>query len=596
MAETLAHRQELCVLVYILGLNDGHLATAALLRDGTITACASEERFTRRKNAYGFPRNAARFVLDLAGISGDELDLVVLAWKNPVLLSVYESGGISTGGSKLFLKAGAFYQNNICRNLPKLAWSYEKGRHAYQSLFGRLSNRKRAELVSTYLGVKMEKVLLADHHVCHAYAAYYGSGLDGDMLVFTLDGEGDYCCATVNRFSRHDNELLAYTPNYRSIGMLYQYVTKYLGMKPLEHEHKVMGLAPYASTEQTRKSYKAIKELFQLRPDLTFDSPVSSLVLYPYLRNKLEGHRFDGIAGAVQQLTEELVSKWVSDGVRQTGIRQVAVGGGVFLNVKVNMLLNELSEIDRIFFCPSPGDESTALGAAYYGYSVLGHKDCKPLKELYLGPEYRDEDVLVVLRKLCPPDKYSIENFHDMESVVADLLLENKIVARFNGRMEWGARALGNRSILANPYNRELIREINDAVKMRDFWMPFAPTILEPKDEKYLLNPKKTPAPYMVLAFRTTQQGRKDLGAALHPYDYTVRPQVLYSGWNESYRAIVTKFEEKTGIGAVLNTSFNLHGEPIVCSPEDAIHTMENSGLKYLAIGNYLVTKMVSNI
>jgi len=263
------------------------------------------------------------------------------------------------------------------------------------------------------------------------------------------------------------------------------------------------------------------------------------------------------------------------------------------MNVKLNLKIMEMPEVRKFFVFPSCGDESLAIGAAYYGYEQVckdkgKNVDIEPLGDLYKGPEYSNEYIENVLKK----ESGIVYSFFDnIEEKIVELLTKKEIVARFAGRMEWGARALGNRSILADASNYEVVKIINEMIKQRDFWMPFAPTILKEREDDYIVNPKKVPAPYMILAFNSKEKAKKDLVAAMHPYDYTLRPQILEKEENEKYYKIIKIFEEMTGMGGILNTSFNLHGYPIVCSPEDAIHVFKNSGLKYLALENWLVKK-----
>jgi carbamoyltransferase len=214
----------------------------------------------------------------------------------------------------------------------------------------------------------------------------------------------------------------------------------------------------------------------------------------------------------------------------------------------------------------------------------------EPLGPIYLGPAYGESEIDAALRKFG--EKYSIraEGAGDIGATIAELLHKNKVVARFDGRLEFGARALGNRSILANPSDPSNTRKINDMIKMRDFWMPFAPSILSEREADYILNPKRIPAPYMIMTFNTTDK-RRDIQAAIHPSDFTVRPQVLVKTHNPKYWSIIDRFADFAGIGAILNTSFNLHGEPIVATPEDALSTFVRSGLEYLALGDRLVQK-----
>jgi carbamoyltransferase len=323
---------------------------------------------------------------------------------------------------------------------------------------------------------------------------------------------------------------------------------------------------------------------------LAFRSRYRSDLFPLYLERNLRGHRFDAVAGSLQKHTEALLTALVSNAIHVTGVRRVGLAGGVFMNVKANMLVAQMPEVEDLFIFPSCGDESTAIGSAYWAYfHTQGHRPA-PLLNLYLGPAY-DDEVSQFMEVQKRDEKYQVKKPDCIEERVADLLAQGKVVARFKGRMEWGARALGNRSILAHPSNPDIIRVINEQVKNRDFWMPFAPSILEERAHDYIVNSKNIPAPYMILAFESTELARRELRAAMHPYDYTLRPQIVKQEWNPSYHRLLKAFEERTGIGGILNTSFNLHGEPIVCTPADAFRVFDCSGLEYLAIGEYLIRK-----
>jgi carbamoyltransferase len=309
---------------------------------------------------------------------------------------------------------------------------------------------------------------------------------------------------------------------------------------------------------------------------------------YDYLSKLLELKRFDAVCAGLQRFTEEMLTTWVSNCIEKTGIRKLALSGGVFMNVKVNQAIMNLPEVDSLFIYPSCGDETNAMGAAYWAYAQ--HADAgtmAPLDNLYLGRTFDDDDIAKVLKDT---DGLEWEYFEDVESEAARLLNEGQVVARFKGRGEFGARALGNRSIMGDPCRDGVIREINDMIKSRDFWMPFAPSMVPEAAEQYLINKKKIDAPYMILAFDTTED-RGDLPAALHPYDFTARPQVVTKQMNPDYHRLIQEFRKRTGRGVILNTSFNLHGFPIVDTPEDAIDVLKNSGLRYLALGNYIVRK-----
>lgn len=275
----------------------------------------------------------------------------------------------------------------------------------------------------------------------------------------------------------------------------------------------------------------------------------------------------------------------------------MVLSGGIFHNVKANMCIGLLPEVETLTICTSPGDESTAIGAAYWGYE----QEClrrnipfepQPLENLYLGPEYSEAEIEHSIVRFRGQELVcSVERSERIEGCIAELLAAGNVVARFDGRMEFGARALGNRSLLAHPTDRQVINVLNHQIKNRDFWMPFACTILREKQHDYVHNPKCLPAPYMVLAFTTTPRAQVELAAAMHTADHTMCPQILDKATNPGYYEVLKKFEARTGIGGVLNTSCNLHGEPIVCSPDDALATFRRSGLRHLAIGNFLLSK-----
>ena len=252
----------------------------------------------------------------------------------------------------------------------------------------------------------------------------------------------------------------------------------------------------------------------------------------------------------------------------------------------------ELPQVTNLQIFPSCGDESTAIGACYWGYKKMaGDFNPRPLSNLYLGNSYSNREIETFIKKHELGKKYRVRRLDNIQKEIVLLLSEYKIVARLAGRMEWGARALGNRSVLANPSRQKTISDINKRIKGRDFWMPFTPTILKEREKDYIVNPKQIAAPYMVLAFDSTPLAQRELIACLHPCDLTVRPQVLEKKVNPPYYKIIKEFEKLTGIGGVLNTSLNLHGQPLVSSPEDALYTFENSDLNYLVLEDHLISK-----
>src|SRR3989344_1482890 len=587
----------------VLGINSSHCATACVLINGKIVACISEERLTRIKNQSGLPVNAVKEVLNEAKLKANDIDSVAFS---------FEDMAINTGYS--VLDAGEKDSWRLSNPLFPLVWKIKEwmlakipsSRNAYiflQEVFYKnfMFPKMKEGLLSTFekkTGISKEKVMFVDHHTAHAYTAYYGSSeyWKDKKLILTLDAMGDGVCATVSIGENEKVKRIATTSFGNSIGDLYAYVTRYLGMKMGEHEYKVMGIAPYASQKYVDKVYEKIKDwVWVNKNELTFGTKVFSHVFYKFLDKPFRNERFDNISGAIQKLTEKVIVDWVSAAIKKTKISDVVCAGGVFMNVKVNQKIMEMAHARNLFIFPSCGDESTAVGSAYYVYEKEKNKNknlpgIKPITNLYWGLEYSDAYISKILKRK-EFKHYKVERVGDMEKRIAKMISERKIVARFKGKMEWGARALGNRSILTHPQNMEGIRDINEQIKSRDFWMPFACSIILERMKKYLVNPKNINGPYMILAYNTNKEGAVKLRAAIHQYDFTARPQEVRREFNPDYYRLILEFEQLTGIGAVLNTSFNLHGYPIVCSPEDALYVFENSGLEYLALENYLVSK-----
>jgi carbamoyltransferase len=582
----------------VLGITETHCATAALLRDGRIIGCASEERFTRLKNEAGYPRRAIDALLRECGITPDRIDLVALAgaraasreWLNRVLHDeayAREYYGVSWPSPR--------------RTFRKKArkWGAKLGLiDASRGKFG-ISERERLAFVTDHLGIARERICALDHHLCHAAAAYWGGGFAGrEALVLTSDNSGDGLCATASTAAGLAIERREATPSAPgSVGAFYSFVTLALGMKFGEHEYKVMGMAPYAPEKYARRAEAALRAVF----DLDEGQPARFRWLapgerYALLLRAMVGLRFDWVAGGAQRLLEDILLRWARLMRQRHGGSRLALGGGVFMNVKANMLIGQEDWVEELFAFPSCGDESNAVGAAYLGYV----QECarqgqaaapQPFGPAYLGPSVTDEEAEAVITERRLHGRYKIAYHDRIEERIAELLVSDGVVARCAGRMEFGARALGNRSILANPSDHRVVGLINRMIKNRDFWMPFAPTVLGERAGDYLINPKGFASPYMMLAMPTKSAARDALAAAIHPHDATARPQILERAWNPEYHAVISEFQRRTGVGAVLNTSFNLHGEPIVGGAADAVDTFERSGLPHLAVGHWLLSK-----
>jgi carbamoyltransferase len=575
----------------VLGIHYGHNSTVCLMQNGTVSFIQSEERLNRLKNSVGFPRLTLDYVFDHL-CSPEKVDFAVLSFRSPFGFLYLQSHGFKS------TEYGQFLDPMISESELKI-WIQKTQLGWKLSEWKRLRTEKNPNLQKdadkyfcNELQLPLGKIEKCDHHLAHAYSALPNISEWGCTLVFTLDGVGDWNCATVNLVQNNNLEVLRQNVHQHSLGYYYNSTTGILGMKMHQHEFKVMGLAPYSKEQYYKPIFDQLSQLLDIDDGGNWVSKCTPVNLQETLTRIYQYKRFDNIAGAIQLLAEERICKWIRFWIEKTGCSNVALSGGVFMNVKACQKVLEMECVDKLFVVPSAADESTAYGAAVWGTLKL-EPDIKlsPLQSLYLGKNFTDEEVIAFLNTMGVQDRYDISEPEDINKTVAELLADNKIVARCSGAMEFGARALGNRSILANPSNWENVDVINKAIKSRDFWMPFTPSILDEDMERYVVNHQRIFSPYMVITFDSTEEARKDLRAAIHPRDFTLRPQCVTESWNSDYYKLIKNFKKLTGIGGVLNTSFNLHGEPNVCSPEDAIHTVDNSDLEYLVLNSFLLKK-----
>jgi len=561
--------------IIVLGIHDGHNAGAALVKNGEVVAAISEERLTNIKNFAGPPLLAIKKVYEIADISPDETDLISVG----CLVRVGAPFPDRNWLARLQISLAPYLHSHF------FAKTYVKLLHFFRET-------KTLKSYFTEIGIDAP-IMFVEHHLSHAACAYYQRPWKGETLILTLDGSGDGLSATVSIGKGNKIERIAETTFYDSLSNnLYSEITGFLGMKRWEHEYKVMGLAPYGKDDGLISEFKKI---IRINPDkpLEFQNTFNSYLwqVTDKLSKVLIGRRFDNIAWAAQKYFEELVTQWVKNAISYTGIHNIVGSGGSFLNVKANKAIRELPEVKKAFFYPAADDGGTPVGAALEGYvrwcnEKKVNPKLSPLEDLYYGQSFTNEEIEKVLEKTKWRKKAKLVK-KDIEKIIARLLSEGKIVARFSGRCEWGPRALGNRSILADPRNMGIIHKLNFAIKQRDFWMPFAPSILEEDAKDYLEDYQ--PAYYMIEAFDTKKKA-EEIAAALHPYDRTCRPQTVNS-WNPSYLKIIAEFKKITGVPGVLNTSFNLHGFPIVGTPEVALETFAKSGIDALVMENWLVEK-----
>jgi carbamoyltransferase len=574
--------------VVILGINEGINSSVVVCENGQIRFALQEERVTRQKEFVGFPHQALDFSLKHLGLHPQDIEAVCL------------SNLKSPGFSKEEFHAN--YERNAEQSIEELTKkpnTWEKIKHT------RLTpERKKPEApdptnlkVEGFLsdhGLGQRPLVRTHHHFNHAASAYFGlrQNPKDPHLVVTLDGGGDDACAQVYVGEEGRLTLLAETPYGHSLGNLYSRVTHFMGMTPHEHEYKLMGLAAYARRDYCQKWIDQFHQYLEV-DELKFHCklPVGTGHCSPFLARDFQRVRFDNLAGALQFFTEEMLVEWISKIVRKTGIPRVVCAGGVFMNVKANQRLAALPEISYFDVFPSCGDETLPFGAvwAYHADRAPDHGADIHFETFCLGP--RADYDLELARQKYPELK--TRKLDDPDKSIAQLIAGGAVVARARGPMEFGARALGNRTITADPSDLRIIPLINKMIKQRDFWMPFAPAILLPDAPRFLHVPHSLPqrlSPFMMHTFDSTEH-RDEFQAGVHPYDQTSRAQIVNPQSNPEFYQLIEHFKAIKGKGVVLNTSFNLHGRPIVMGACDAFEVLTGSDLTHLVLEDQLVTK-----
>jgi carbamoyltransferase len=555
----------------VLGIHDGHDSGVCLLRDGKVIYAFCEERRRNSKNYAGVPTQSIEAALKRSGTAAKDVDLVAL------------SGKLRTHA--VTADRQPIYPMRLAQKFARGEWATAIG----QKILAKIARRQELHDYLAQIGMADTPVKPYDHHACHAATAHFHRPWSDSSLILTLDGAGDGLCATVSVGSGNDMKVVARTTKYHSMpGNLYSFITWHLGLKPYEHEYKVMGMAPYGQAEYVAP---LLRPLFSV-DGMEFRNHTGrvSYGFLPLYEKLLARQRFDNVAAGVQQVFEEMMVQWVRNCVAATGQKKIACAGGAFLNVKANKLIRELPEVESFYAYPASDDGGTPVGAAVLGYFDLcaqrgATPNWQPSRHMYLGLDYSEPEMETAIKASGLP----YERMSDPAPQLAKMLFDGKIVARFDGQEELGPRALGNRTIMADPRDLRNIRKLNFAIKYRDFWMPFAASILEEDADRFIKNRTGWPY-YMIEAFDTMPDAEKCLIAGMHPMDLTVRPQIV-NELNPGYAAIIRQFKALTGVGGILNTSFNLHGFPIVGSPEVAIDTLVKSQLDALALGPFLVTK-----
>jgi carbamoyltransferase len=573
------------VLSYFHGIDPA----AALVADGEVVAYAEEERLIRHKHApHVFPLRSIKACLELAGRTLEDVDCIVYGWDAP-----------RYGGGDM----GRFYDAVNQRHPPDEATRRWQESCLRQFAPEALRSVLEAHLVRGF-GVAPDEVpelVFYPHHRTHAAAAFYLSPFD-EALVLTLDGSGDGECTVLWRGSGATLEPIHEIGIPNSLGWFYAALTEYLGFEAYDGEYKVMGLAAYGrqNLEVRQRLERVVRPGprgwdYEVDPHFIHHGPHTfSERFTDYLVELLEepprqGPRairgvHEDIAFETQRLLEETVLRLVRHFRRETGLTRLCIGGGVALNVKMNSRIQRSGLFDQVFAFPIPNDSGLAIGAAVGLWVDQCRRRPSPLKHLYLGPSWSDDDIEQQVRS-CG---LAYRRCQDIASDTARILADGKVVGWFQGRLEGGPRALGGRSILADPRRVEARDRVNAAVKFREYWRPFCPSLTEEAASRYLVDP--APAPFMILAFEATEEARRETPAVVH-VDGTMRPQTVDPESNPRYYRLLRAFEARTGVPVLLNTSFNVKGEAIVCSPRDALRTFWSTGLDALAIGSFLLEK-----
>jgi len=586
-----------------LGIIVSHNAGASLMINGEIVCAVQEERFTGIKNWTGYPKQAIDFCLNYAKKRKLVIDKAGFAttnnhafgYKYPIqhYFNVEDYHRFYT---LYYSKRRNEYRRKYLkdkRNNQNLYLAYEKIKPKdefnlplYRNLQIKFLKKQSKNLI--------KEIVFLDHHTCHAYYAFYSSlHKKNNSCILTLDSEGDGLNQTVWIYK--DKKMKKILENDEcDIARIYKFITCILKMKPEEHEFKVMGLAAYSKKKYILEVYnKVFKKILKVR-GVKICHNKRPKDLYGHLLNATKHYRFDNIAGALQYFVEDLVTQLLKNTYKKYKIKNFYFAGGVAMNVKLFKDIGNLNFVKYLHVPASGADESLSIGACY-----LMSKDSNnlPITNIYLGKGLLKSEKNVGhndLVKLFPNKKFVIKNNFSHQKLSV-LLSKNEVIAVARGKEEFGARALGNRSIIANPSQYEVVKKINESIKNRDFWMPFALTILKEKHRKFIKNSKNFRADFMTMTFDTIEKNVSHISAGCHPYDKTVRPQILEKKFNPQYHSLIKEFYKITNIPALLNTSLNLHGNPVASSLSDVAYTFKNSGLKYLYVDDkFLISKKIN--
>lgn len=549
----------------LLSVHDGHNASAALLEDGNVLSAVSEERLNREKFYWGFPKRSVDFVLDDTNSTLADIDVVTVSHLDGwgYIKRRYEIGGI-----RGFLSLRPKF---LFGNMLNIFRAFRRER-TVRALFKKVS--------------KTPKFYFCDHHTAHAASAYYHSGFE-KALVVTIDALGDSLSHTAWVAEGEQWTKLVQGGTGESLGTFYEQVTKGLGFKPNRHEGKVVGLAAYASPNKAAND--AEERFVSLSEDGLHFARKNAGDMEAAVHELLKTYSREEIASWAQHKLENLVVQHVSVLLNKTDTRNLAVAGGVFANVKMNQRVVEQCGIKQFFVQPAMGDEGLVLGSALHYINVIAKKTYNTaLRNIYFGSHYENEEIEEFFKAENMP--YRTEK--NMAQHVAALLDDGKIIGWFDERMEFGPRALGHRSILVRPTDASINDELNKRLKRSEF-MPFAPSVLYEEADTLFENvaPSRHAAEFMTITYNVRTNWSEKIAAVVH-VDGTARPQLVRKEVNPTYHDVIAAYYKRTGIPCVVNTSFNMHEEPIVATPNDALRSFRSGAVDVLVFNNtFLVEK-----
>ena len=560
----------------ILGINYLSESSICLVNNGKLKFAVSEERLNRIKNWYGNPYNSIDHCLKENKLNLSKIDII----------STHGTSSYSTKEASPHKEYLVAIKEINRSSLSKKNKSFLIGQLKFREVKEKKAYLRNKKLIDEIKKKYKKKIEIFDHHLCHAASAAFFSGWK-NCLVLTIDGYGDSSSSKLFEFKNNKFNQLRSASILNSLGYFYGSITKYLGFKPQRHEGKILGLAAYGNPN---KAYGIIKKLIYFDKKKKnfkggFKNGYLPLFDNEYYKKIFKGYSKEDISAAAQKRLEEVVLSYVKS-INKKNYR-LALAGGVFANVKLNQKISQLKNVKEVFIFPNMGDGGLCVGAAALSYNLKTKKNLKKIKNIYLGKEFSNLDILKTIKKFKL--KYLMGS--QINKIVAKKLYEGKVVALFNGRMEFGPRSLGNRSILSRATDPNINQTLNNKLKRTEF-MPFAPITLSENFEEMYIGAKKNKkaCEYMTITLDCTKKMKKISPAAIH-VDGTARPQIVNKKENPRLHKILKNYFIISNIPNLINTSFNMHEEPIVYSPSDALRGFLQSKIDYLYIGNYLISK-----